>query len=447
MTLGIVSLVLVVAVGAGVGLVLRGGGSGGDATGDGVTDPNTVVVKDEEIAKLIEGHSRALTSGDAKAFTSIFDQENAALVRGQARVFANLRKMPLAEKSYQKLGRQGRAEDSFGRGVKFTQDVAFVHRFDGIDLRPVAEWYRWTIEKASPNAPLVVTKVAGAPPPISGEASKTVYYPGPWDIWPDIEVVKAGSSLVLARSQDAALARRVAPIVSAAATRNFAFWRKNGDQNAAVPSGFVVALVKGQAQLGKLFRTAKAEEAGVSIPMPSWQVGDDTVKVGGTRVVMDTTTEFFDNTQGIADISEHELAHSLIAVLDSADFSFLGRAKWITEGFAEYMAGRDRPVTEDRRLPEGRAYLEGRLAMPFAGTLPDNVQWDYKGMTSTYYFMGHLAMRYIAEKYGERKLVEGVVAAYRASGDDSEAALFQVLGVTKANFERQWTAYVRARLA
>ncbi len=447
MTLGILSLVLVVAVGAGVGLVLRGGGSGDDATGDAATDSNTVVVKDDEISKLVQSHSRALASGDAKAFTSIFDQKNASLVRDQARVFANLRKMPLAEKSYQVLRRQGRAEDSFGRGVKFTQDVAFVHRFAGIDLRPVSEWYRWTIEKASPNAPLVVTKVQGAPPTISGEASKTMYFPGPWDIWPDIVVAKAGASLVLARPQDAALARRVAPTVSAAAASDLAFWEKNGDPDAAVPSGFVVALVAGKAQLGKLFRTAKANEAGVSIPMPSWGIGNDTVKIGGTRVVMDTTSEFFRNEQGIMEISEHELAHSLVAGLDSAQFALFGRANWITEGFAEYVAGRSRPINGNRRVSEGRAYVAGQLAMPFDGRLPTNALWDFKQMTSVNYLMGHLAMRFIAQKYGERKLVEGVVAAYRAPGDDSEAALFQALGVTRADFERQWAGYVRAQLA
>lgn len=446
MTLGIVSLVLVVAVGAGVGLVLRGGGSGDDTAGDAVADSNTIVVKDDEITALVQAHSRALASGDATAFTSIFDQKNAALVRDQARVFANLRTMPLAEKSYQVLRRQGRAQDSFGRGVKFTQDVAFVHRFSGIDLRPVSEWYRWTIEKASPTAPLVVTKVAGAPPTISGEASKTMYYPGPWDIWPDITVTKAGGSLVLARPQDAALARRIAPAVSAAAASDLAFWQKNGDPNAEVPNGFVVALVEGKAQLGKLFRTAKANEAGISIGMPSWMPGNDTVKVGGTRVVMDTTSDFFRDEQGIMEISEHELAHSLVAGLDSAQFSLFGIANWIVEGFAEYAAGRDRPITQNRRFPEGRAYLAGRLAVPFDGKLPANALWDYKQMTSVNYLMGHLAMRFIAQKYGERKLVEGVIAAYRAPGDDSEAALFTALGVTKADFERQWAGYVRAQL-
>ncbi|GGO30698.1 hypothetical protein GCM10010116_61460 [Microbispora rosea subsp. aerata] len=445
MTLGILSLVLVVAVGAGVGLILRDGRSGDDGTGETATGPNTVVVKDEEITKLVEGHSKALASGDAKAFTSIFDQKNAALVRSQARVFANLSKMPLAEKSYQVLRRQGRAADSFGRGVKFTQDVAFVHRFADIDLRPVAEWYRWTIEKASPNAPLVVTKVEGAPPPTGGEESKTVYYPGPWDIWPDITVTKAGSSIILTKPQDAALARRIAPTVSAAAASDLDFWQKNGGP-VTVPKGFVVALVKGKSQLGRLFRTAKADEAGVSIGMPSWGAVNDPVKVGGTRVVMDTTSEFFEDQQGIMEISKHELAHSMVAGLDSAEFSLYGKANWIVEGFAEYMADRGRPISRNRRFPMGRAYLEGRLAMPFEGKLPTNTMWDYRQMANVNYLMGHLAIRFIAEKYGEQKLVEGVVAAYQANGDESEAALFQVLGVSKAAFERQWAGYVRAQL-
>lgn len=447
MTLGILSLVFVIALGAGVGLLLRGGDSGDDGTADAGVDPNTVVVKDDEIRKLVEDHSKALTSGDVKAFTSIFDQKNAALVREQERVFNNLRKLPMAEMSYQVLRRQGRAEDSFGRGVKFTQDVAFVHRISGIDLRPVSEWYRWTLEKRSPTAPLVVTKVEGAPPTVSGEESKTMYFPGPWDIWPDIVAVKAGDSLVLAKPQDAALARRIAPAVSTAVANDLAFWRKNGDPNAEVQTGFLVALVEGKSQLGKMFRTSKATEDGVTIPMPNWGLGNDTVKIGGTRIVMDTKSHFFKDEQGILEISEHELAHAIVAGLDSAQFSLYGRANWITEGFAEYVAGRGEPISHNRRFQEGRAYLAGRLALPFDGKLPTNSMWDYKQMASVHYLMGHLAMRFIAQKYGERKLVEGVVAAYRAPGDDSEDAMFKVLGVTKADFERQWAAYVRAQLA
>ncbi|MGI5491488.1 hypothetical protein ACQEU2_32330 [Microtetraspora malaysiensis] len=449
MILGVLALVLVVGGGAGVGFILRDKGDAqAQEQGKSATDPSTTVATDEEITALVDQHSKALTAGDAAAFTSIFDKKNAALVRDQTRVLANLRKMPFSEMSYKVLERDGRAEDSFGRGVKFTQDVAFVHRFAGIDLRPVSEWYRWTIEKASADAPLVVTKVTGASIPASGAGrSKTVYYPGPWDIWPDVTVVKAGGNVVLAQPQDAALAQRVASTVAGAATANLAYWKRNGDPDAQVPAGFVVALVKGKAQLGNLFRKAKANEAGVSIGMPAWRSLGDTVKIGGTRVVMDTTSSFFDEAEGISEISKHELAHSLVAGLDSAEFSLFGKANWIIEGFAEYVANRDQPIERNLRFGEGRAYLAGQLAQPFDGRLPDNPTWDTKDMTSIHYLMGHLAMRYIAERYGDQKLVAGVVAAYRSHGDDSEAALFQELGASKTDFERQWAAYVRRVLA
>ncbi|SEM84161.1 hypothetical protein [Nonomuraea pusilla] len=448
-TLGVVSLVLVVAVGAGVGLVIRSQRAGQQqavgATPSG--EPGTVVVTDQEIAQLVAGHSKALASGDVKAFTSIFDQKNAALVRQQTRVFTNLRKVPLAEVSYKTLQREGRAEDSFGRGVTFTQDIAFVHKFAGIDLRPVSEWYRWTLRKASANAPLVVTKVGGAPPPISDdEGSKTMYYPGPWDIWPDIAVVKAGASLVLARPQDAALARRVAPTVSRAARSALGYWQANGDSSAPVPSGFLVALTAGKAQLGGLFRQSKATEEGVTIPMPTWGGGGDPVKVGGSRIVLDTRSPFFATQAGILEVSTHEIAHALVAGLDSADFSLFGKANWIVEGFAEYVANRGRPITSNLRYQEGRAYLAGQLAVPFRGELPTNALWDFKGMVSINYLMGHLAMRHIAQEYGEEKLAAGVLAAYSAPGDSSEAALFKTLGTTKAAFERQWASYVREQL-
>ncbi|NUP79046.1 MAG: hypothetical protein HOV96_16035 [Nonomuraea sp.] len=450
LTMGVVSLVVAIVVGAGVGLVLRGrvgGQSPQRPEASGKSDPNAVVVTDEEIAQLVDAHGKALSSGNAEAFTSIFDEDNAALIRDQRKVFANLRKVPLSEVTYRVLRREGRAEDSFGRAVKFTQDVAFVHRFAGIDLRPVSEWYRWTLEKASADAPLVVTKVGGAPPPMLSGGSKSVYYPGPWDIWPDITVTRAGTSVILTRPEDAALARRVSPAIAAAARTNLEFWKRNGDPAAPVPGGFAVALVKGQAQLGNLFRKEKAHEAGVSIPMPAWgSLGDD-VKIGGTRVVMDTTSPFFTTSAGIQEVSTHELAHSLLAGLDSAQFSLFGKANWIVEGFAEYAANRGRPISQNLRYQEGRAYLAGRLGTPFPGRLPDNTFWDYKGMTSVNYLLGHLAMRYIAQRYGDRKLTTGVVAAYRADGDESETALFKVLGVNKADFERQWASYVRKQLA
>ncbi|MFG1749800.1 hypothetical protein [Streptosporangium sandarakinum] len=404
-------------------------------------DPNSVAVTTKDLENLLREHTEALGSGDLKAYTGIFDQKNTALVRQQTRLFENLRKLPISQMSYQTLQQEGRTQDSFGRGVTFNLDVAFVHQFDGIDLRPVSEWYRWTITKRNATAPLVVTKVGGAPAPMGD--SKTVYYPGPWDIWPDVAVVKTARTVVLAHPSMAAQARRIAPIAERAAVTDLTFLGGQGVRGSAVPKGYVVTLVKGPGQLGSMYRQQKATEAGVSIPMPAWRRSGD-MPIGASRVVMDTTSSFFGTAGGTAEIFRHEFAHSTLSSLDSAKFDLFGMENWVVEGFAEYVANRGAPITANLRYPEGQAYLAGQLSQPFEGKLPDNLIWDMKGMTSVHYLMGHLAMRFIDEKYGTRKLVDFVVETYQ--GGKGGEALQKVLGTDEAQFQSQWAAYVRNQL-
>ncbi|MGV9328776.1 hypothetical protein [Streptosporangium sandarakinum] len=442
-TLAVLAVLVTVGAGIVVGAVLSTGkGSDPLAEETAPADPGSVAVTKQDIEALLKGHTAALNDGDLKAYTGIFDQKNAALVQQQTRLFNNLRKLPISQMSYQTLAQEGRAQDSFGRGVTFNLDVAFVHRFDGIDLRPVTEWYRWTVTRQKAGAPLLITKVGGAPAPVS-VGSKTVYYPGPWDIWSDVTVVRTPRTIILAPPQLAAQARRASPIAEQAARTTLGWLAQNGAQGAAVPKRFVAALVKGQDQLGNLFRREKAHEAGVSIPMPAWQRSDG-VEIGATRVVMDTASSFFRTTGGIGEIFRHEFTHSAMAGLDGGKGGFLGLDNWVVEGFAEYAANRGTPVTANLRYDEGRAYLAGRLPQPFTGRIPDNLSWDIKGMTSVNYLMGHLASRLIAERYGERKLVEFVTACYHDG--KPEDALRKVLGVGEEQFQRQWADYVRGRL-
>ncbi|MEU9836156.1 hypothetical protein AB0D67_31865 [Streptosporangium sp. NPDC048047] len=439
-------LAVLVTVGAGivVGTVLgTAKRSGPSAEETAPADPASVAVTKQDVEALLKGHTAALNDGDLKAYTGIFDQENTALVQQQTRLFNNLRKLPITEMSYRTLAQEGRAQDSFGRGVTFNLDVAFVHRFKGIDLEPVSEWYRWTVSRRAAGAPIVVTKVGGAPAPVGG-ASRTVYYPGPWDVWSDVSMVRTPHVVMLAPPSLAAKARRIAPIAERAAADDLAFLAKNGRRGRDVPKGFVAALVKGREQLGGLFRKEKAHEAGVSIPMFTWQSSVDALPIGGSRVVVDTASAFFGTVGGIREIFRHEFAHSALASLDGGKAGFLGLDNWMVEGFAEYVANRGSPITADVRYDEGRAYLAGRLSQPFTGRIPDNVSWDAKGMTSVNYLMGHLASRMIAERYGERRLVEFVTASYRDGR--SQDAMRKVLGVEEDRFQRQWADYVRGRL-
>ncbi|MFI7047790.1 hypothetical protein [Streptosporangium sandarakinum] len=442
-TLAVLAVLVTVGAGVVVGTVLNAGdGYVPLAEETAPADPNSVAVTKKDIEGMLKAHTAALNDGDLKAYTGIFDQRNTALLRQQTMLFNNLRKLPLSQMSYQTLTQEGRAQDSFGRGVKFSLDVAFVHRFDGTDLRTVTEWYRWTVTRQKAGAPLVVTKVGGAPAPVA-VGSKTVYYPGPWDVWPEVTVVKTPRVTVLAPPQLAAEAKRVAPIAEQSARTALGWLAQNGVQGESVPKGFVTALVKGHDQLGNLFRKEKAPESGVSIPMPAWGMSGEMI-IGATRVVMDTGSPFFETTGGIGEIFRHEFTHSALASLDGGKGGFLGLDNWVVEGFAEYSANRGRPITANLRYEEGRAYLAGRLSQQFTGRIPDNILWDVKGMTSVNYLMGHLAMQLIAEKYGEPKLVEFVTACYHDG--KPEDALQKVLGIGKDRFQQQWADYVRSRL-
>ncbi|MDH2428503.1 hypothetical protein [Sphaerisporangium sp. TRM90804] len=432
--------------GAVAGVTIRGNKASYDPYEAGPA-AGAVVVTTKDLDALLARHTKALNDGDAKAYTSIFDQKNAALVQRQATTFANLRKLPLTEMSYQTMQQRGPTQDSFGRAVTFTLDVAFVHRFEGIDLGPVSEWYRWTVTKSGAKAPLTVTKVGGAPAPI-GE-SETVYYPGPWDIWPDIAFTKTEHAIVMAHPSLAAQARRLAPVAERTAVDNLAYLGEHGPPATAVPKGFVVALVKGATQLGNLFRKAKATESGVSIPMPVWKKdgngGKDELAIGGSRVVLDLTAPFFTTTAGSQEIFRHEFAHSMVASLEKGRMvSFLGLDNWIVEGFAEYVANRGRPISANVRYDSGRAYLAGRLPFQFRDDIPSNFDWEAEGMGSVNYLMGHLAIRMIAEKYGERKMLAFVVAHYQ--GESSADALRKEVGVDMADFRPKWADYVRRQL-
>ncbi|WP_433284102.1 hypothetical protein [Micromonospora sp. CA-244673] len=441
--LGVGALVLTLcagtAIGVGVGLSKRGE----DAAPKAAAAANGVTVTQQELDELLARHSKALADKDLKGYLAPFDPARKDLVAGQTRLFANLGKLPLAVGQYRTVAQQGRTTDSFGRGVSFQLDVSFVHQFEGYDLTPVAEWYRWTVVREGQGAPLKVTAVTGAPAALG--SSKTVYYPGPWDKWREIHVERTAHTLVITDAALAAEAKRYAPAAEAAVADDFAAWRAGG-VTADIPKGFVISLVKGKQDLGSLYRINKEKttEAGVSIGMISADRKQD-IDIGGSRIVIDVADRSFfaaGNTRGPREIFRHEVGHSLVASLEDADKQdfFDGIENWIVEGFAEYLAHRGEPLRSSGRTPQARSIVRSG---DWEGTLPGNADWDLSGRTSFHYWLGHAAMTHLAEKYGEQKLFQFVTARYQ--GATADQASRQVLGVPLAQFETGWAAYVRAQ--
>ncbi len=448
--LAAIAVVLVVGVGAVIGVVLslparHAEDPDGAASRTHGAD-SAVQISRTDTQDLVQGRSEALRRKDLKGFLAALDAGNSELLTGQTRLFHNLRKVSFSESRYEVATQRGRTTDQFGRGVTVSVDVSFVHMIEGYDTKRVAELYRWTVVKKDKNSRPVITAVAGAPSDSLTSESKTQFYPAPWDKWNDIKVVRTEHVLLMADQSMAAQAERYAPIAERAAADDLAAWQASGTSG-QVFQRFVTSLVPDKEQLGTLFQmTRKKEvtEAGFSMPLPEFNSGGAKFAIGATRVVMDTSSGFFkpDHPTGPQEIFRHEFAHSMVEALnkyDNPDALFLGQENWILEGFAEYLANRGASGATLRTAHARQLVRNGT----FRDRLPSALTWNVEGeeMLDFNYYLGHQAIRYMATKYGEPKAF-GFVAAYY-QGARKEDAFRQALGVEMATFEREWATFVR----
>ncbi|MEV4619615.1 hypothetical protein AB0J74_13005 [Asanoa sp. NPDC049573] len=402
-------------------------------------------IKQEEIDALLAGQGKALKERDEKAFLAVYDPANKKLVDQQTVLFRNLSKVPFAEATFKRLG-GGSAFRPLGTGASVNHVVAFVHKLDGFDLHPVDEQYEWTIARSERGGPIKVTAVKG----ITADRGAFSFYPAPWDKWRNIHVERTEHTLFIVNASLKAQAQRYAPQAERAAVANLAAWRDGGVAG-EIPQGFVISLVKGKKDLGSLYRTAgeTPPEAGTSYGVPSFQdinAPDDQKAplVGGSRVVIDLATSFFEPSEpnGPGDIFRHELAHSMVAALtdQQEEDTLVPRASWLTEGFAEYLGNERKPWTDSTRTPA----VKRSLSSGYALGLKDEFNMKNAESANLAYWCGHSAIGYMAEKYGEQKTFEVVAEHYR--GKEIKDVLPEVLDVSYEDFYTAWEKYVKAEI-
>ncbi|MFD7297910.1 hypothetical protein ACFV9W_31890 [Streptomyces sp. NPDC059897] len=417
-----------------------------------------IEITQDDMSSLLKGHSEALTGGDKDAYLAPFKGSSAQLKAKQSSLFSNLRKVPFSVSEYQFLKIDGRAVDHYGAGASASVDVAFVHQVKGADAGPVAEWYRWTVEKKTKDADPQVTAVGPATPELAGFGEMT-NYPAPWDAYDEMAVTVKPHTVILSDAAQAADARRYAPYIEKAAQDNLATWKAKGPKSGRTMPGFVVTLEKNRKVYKQMYRQGTRDEgdesiaeAGVSIQMPAVSAGGNQAKVdmenGGARIVMDTAESRFtrpDYAAGVLEISHHELAHTLVEPLTGPD----GQAQlWVVEGFAEYMAMRDDPKAAARELRGLKAYYGGRFVDPFDGKLPtsDNFHSTIDEENSAHYSLGWLGIRFIAEKYGEDKALAFVAEQYKTP-KGMDAQLRKATGMGMNEFQDAWADYVRKQIS
>ncbi|WP_182875778.1 hypothetical protein [Microbispora sp. H10670] len=141
-----------------------------------------------------------------------------------------------------------------------------------------------------------------------------------------------------------------------------------------------------------------------------------------------------------------ESAGTESAGTESAGTESAGTESAGTESAGTESAGTESAGTESAGTESAGTESAGTGAGPAAGTplarLPEPA--DFAARPAQAYEEAWLACRYIAARFGERRLV----ALYRAAlREDADAALRNVLGLTTAELTRLWRSSVRAELA
>ncbi|MEU2855592.1 hypothetical protein [Streptomyces syringium] len=408
--------------------VQRHGDQRDSAGGASATEGSMVSLTQSDLSKLVEDRTSALQDKEEGDFLAAFTGEAKSQ---QRRLFRNLLKVPMETATFRTVQSTGRLESSFRGGAKAQLDIVFVHQISGVDVTPVEEPYRWTVEKKSAKAKPVVTRVTGKPgmKDLGTDPDTTVAYPAPWDLYPDLAVHRTGHVVLMTDASHRDQARAGAAQLEAAASRVLGAWRKNGPGDKPVSPGFAITVEPDGRRYSTLYgRGGQAKkEDGVTASMMTGQLNG--APYGGARIVMKTPS---------GRVGEHEMAHALMMpVTGKADVSGLGGTQnWVVEGFAEYLASRG---ADDRG---GQSALR---RAGFSGRLPDQAGFYAEDpvRAAANYELARLALTYMADRYGKEKTFAFVAAQYTAP-HALDQHLLDATGKDERAFEAEWADYVRS---
>ncbi|WP_433138623.1 hypothetical protein ACQPZ8_37215 [Actinomadura nitritigenes] len=403
------------ALGAGGAALLAAGGagvlgarSGGSRAAARTARPSAPFDPDTARA-VLANRSRAVAAGDRTAFLATVSSAPAAFQDAQARLYDNLRRLPLDGWTERFAG----TESANAEGGAAVVRVETRYRLRGFDRGDVARARHLTFAPRS-GAWTVV-----------GDGSALGYHDDAeiWDAGP-LSVVRGRAGLVvgdggglkgIAERLDAAV-----PVVTGVVGKG---WAQRAVALVPADERLAASLAGPDESLGQI--------AALATVAPSAGGGR-----GEDRVIVSPGTFGRLNELGRTVVLTHELTH--VATGGATDHT---TPLWLIEGFADYVGYKHAKVSVRSAASELRRELRsGRVpsALPTAA--------DFAGSSdhlSQAYQESWLACRMVAGRYGEATLVR----LYRAAGRASEAAaLRSVLGLTRDRFVALWRDYLKKEL-
>ncbi|MFC6886383.1 MULTISPECIES: hypothetical protein [Actinomadura] len=364
---------------------------------------------------VLANRSRAVREGDRAAFLATVGSAPAAFQAAQARVFDNLRALPLESWEERLVRVESAAPDGgadAGAGTAVVR-LELRYRLRGFDRGQVARTRYLAFAPRSGAWGIV------------GDGARRGLTDDP-DIWDGgmLRAVRGRSCLVAGDAGDLdEIARRLDAAVPAVTSVLGRGWARRAVALVPADPARASALAGEGQDLHEIAALAAVA------PAAGGGRGED-------RIIIAPATFGRLNALGRDVVLTHELTH--VATGGARD----GRTPlWLIEGFADYVGYRGAKV--DARTAAGelrREVAAGRLP----SALPGAAAFDAgSGRLSQAYQESWLACRMIADRYGETALVR----LYRAAGRAGEAAaLRDVLGLTPGRLTALWRDHLTKEL-
>ncbi|WP_447036915.1 hypothetical protein [Streptomyces sp. DSM 118878] len=376
--------------------------------GDPVPDPAA-----GDVRRLLERRAHAVRERDEEAYERT--ERSAAGERAPADLFANVRDVPLDAWEYRLTGLDR-------SGAKATARAELSYRVKGYDSAPRTAERTLALERHDGRWYVTSERPAR-------KAGQQLWDQG------RVRAERGRHSLVLGVGRSAEerrayrdLADRAVPAVNEA-------WREKW------PGKVVVLVPRTLDGMAGLLGAPAAGYRGIAA-VTTGEVGGSG-RAPADRVIVNP--EAYGVLSGFG--KQAVLTHETVHVATRAHTS-RATPLWLSEGFADWVAYRGTGRTAAQAAPELRRAAQ-RERLP--ATLPADADFGFGGGAERLagaYEGSWLACRMIAERWGEKRLVEfyRAVGAHEKRPGAVEDALRDVLDTTQEEFTARWRTYLRSEL-
>ncbi len=386
------------------------------------------------VGAVLARRATAVLRHDRAAFLADVDRSDAAFLRRQAQLYANLAQLPFTTFAYGIVGEYDSDKVKYGTKV-WSPATVLRFRLTGFDTGPVAEALALTFVQRGSRWLLASDSAHDGALPAGGHAQ-------PWDVGA-IAVKQGRHVLVIGSAGDARALARLAKDADRSVAEVARTWPTGWAQKA------VVIASREPRVITTYFRSALqpgTHTAAITIPVSGEVYGwlyqpppDDGVATGD-RVIMHPSVLPDIGSVALDRIMTHEFTHVATRARTG------GRTPtWLVEGIAEWTSLRRYEPAVSEMPASLTATLRGKGITAFPGSAT-----FYYTDVDAHYIVSWLLCRSIAAHYGDRKLIALYDAFGRQRRTDpvrtDEQIVVSVLGVSKAQLLRDYTRYLRGVL-